>query len=104
MDGGEKWLDDIFQSKGSINVWLLSWFHHAQVLETIHAWKLKIICFNIPNHMLWLTDVMGASLKRFALEITNEKENVDRNLVEAIQTAAPVCKYHTYAFALILLD
>lgn len=49
MDGGEKWLDDIFQSK----------------------------------------DVMGALLERFALEITNEKENVDRNLVEAIPTAAP---------------
>lgn len=34
-------------------------------------------------------DVIGAWLKRFAAEVTNEKENVDESLVEAIQTAAP---------------
>jgi len=34
-------------------------------------------------------DTMGAWLKRFAVEMTNDKENVDQNLVEAIQTAAP---------------
>lgn len=33
-------------------------------------------------------DIMGAWLKRFAVEMTNDKENVDQNLVEAIQTAA----------------
>lgn len=33
-------------------------------------------------------DIMGAWLKRFAFEMTNDKENVDQNLVEAIQTAA----------------
>lgn len=38
--------------------------------------------------MLWLTNVMGALLKRFAEEMTYDKENVDQNLVEAIQTAA----------------
>lgn len=54
--------------------------------------------------MLWLTDVIGAWLKRFAAEVTNEKENVDESLVEAIQTAAPVCKYHIYSFALVLVE
>lgn len=33
-------------------------------------------------------DVMRALLKRFAEKMTNGKENVDQNLVEAIQTAA----------------
>ena len=48
-------------------------------------------------------DTLGAWLKRFAVEMTNDKENVDQNLVEAIQTAATVCKYHN-SFALILLN
>eukprot|EP00253_Pinus_taeda_P031313 PITA_31313 len=34
-------------------------------------------------------DTMGAWIKRFAVEMTNDKENVDQNFVEAIQTAAP---------------
>lgn len=40
------------------------------------------------KQLFGLTNVMGALLKRFAEEMTYDKENVDQNLVEAIQTAA----------------